>query len=118
VDERLGSLCVSGILCIKTFSPTLVPVIICASINFNIRHLTIILVKLHKPLRKLTLRSSIIGDPTFSSNSWGGNPGNVMVFKYSVGILAFTSFAVAFFGHTIAFSWRDHAVGVLSIVSS
>nr|GEU72137.1 leucine-rich repeat protein [Tanacetum cinerariifolium] len=53
-------------------------------------HPAIILVSLHKPPDKLTLRNNIIGDPTFSSKSWGGNPRNVMVVKYLVGDVLWT----------------------------
>nr|GEV46530.1 putative reverse transcriptase domain-containing protein [Tanacetum cinerariifolium] len=48
VNERLGSLCIRGILCMKSLSPILVLVMICASINFDIKDLTIILIPLHK----------------------------------------------------------------------
>ncbi|GJY74119.1 retrovirus-related pol polyprotein from transposon TNT 1-94 [Tanacetum coccineum] len=64
-----GSLCINGILCMKTLSSTLVPVMIRASINLDIKDVTIILVPLHKPPDRFTLRSSIIGDPTFKCSS-------------------------------------------------
>nr|GEU59442.1 hypothetical protein [Tanacetum cinerariifolium] len=45
------------------------------AIDFSCRDVTIILLPLHKSTDRLTLRSSIIGDPTFKWSSWGGNPG-------------------------------------------
>nr|GFC40407.1 DNA helicase [Tanacetum cinerariifolium] len=44
--------------------------------SLYIKDVTIIHVPLHKPPDRLTFRSIIIGVPTFSCNSWGGNPGN------------------------------------------
>ncbi|GJY77143.1 hypothetical protein Tco_0482259 [Tanacetum coccineum] len=52
-----------------------------ASITFDIKDLTIILVPLNKPPERLTFRSSMIGDPTFSSSSCGRKPGNFMVLR-------------------------------------
>ncbi|GJR23376.1 hypothetical protein Tco_0971903 [Tanacetum coccineum] len=93
VNERLGSLGVSGIMCMNTFSSILVPVMICASINFDIRDLIIILVPLHKPPDRFTFLSSIIGDPTFNCNSCGGKPGKVMVVSAVMVVVGMTAVA-------------------------
>lgn len=60
------------------------PVIIVASITVGSSCDTISLVPLHKPSRCLIFRSSIIGVFIFSSNVYGGIPGNFNWFRYSI----------------------------------
>ncbi|GJX35575.1 ACT domain-containing protein ACR4 isoform X2 [Tanacetum coccineum] len=82
VDEWADT---GGILGIKSFSPTLGPVIICMLMSLDNSCIAIILVPLHNPPTKLTFRSSMTGAPTLSSSRCGEKPENSITFRYSIG---------------------------------
>ena len=62
---------------------------ILASMTLSLNPVTISLVPLHNPSGGSRLRSKIIGQPIFIVIECDGNPGGLMEFKYSIGILSF-----------------------------